>query len=202
MRPLTDKQARILEFIRRQITRQGRPPTLREIAAKFRFASIYAAHCHLEALVKKGYIERSSCSSRGIRLSAAMLEHSGIPVVGRVAAGTPILAEQNIEGHISPQTLCPDDGSCFYLRVQGHSMKEDGILDGDFVLVRKTGDFEDGEIGVVTLDGEATVKRLRRKGRKIELIPANDEFKTRLVDPAVVQFRYEGKVINTHRYPK
>ena len=202
MKPLTDKQRRVLEFIRERIDRDGCPPTVREIAKRFRFASTSTARAHLNALEKKGYIERHFHASRGIRLTAEAQEQSGLPVVGRVAAGTPILAEENVEGFLAMDQLYPSDGSCFCLKVQGDSMKDAGILNDDYAVVRQKPDFENGEIGVAVLDGEATVKQLRRRGRRIELIPANEAYKTRSVDTKKVEFRYAGEVIGVHRMLK
>jgi len=199
---LTDKQARVLDFIRERIGRDGCPPTVREIAKRFRFASTSTARAHLNALEKKGYIERHFHASRGIRLTAEAQEQSGLPVVGRVAAGTPILAEENIEDFLPLDRLYPADGSCFCLKVQGDSMKDAGILDDDYVVVRQKSDFENGKIGVAVLDGEATVKRLRRRGRHVKLIPANEAYKPQLVDTKKVEFRYAGEVIGVHRMLK
>lgn len=202
MESLTDKQARVLGFIRERIGRDGCPPTVREIARRFRFASTSTARAHLNALEKKGYIERHFHVSRGIRLADEVQEQMGLPVVGRVAAGTPILAEENILGFLPLDRLYPSDGNCFCLSVGGDSMKDAGILDGDFVVIRRKPDFENGEIGVAVLDGEATVKRLCRRGRKIELIPANEAYETRSVDTKEVEFRYAGEVIGVHRMLK
>ena len=199
MTELTNRQARILNFIRHQAAREGRPPTVREIAAHFGMASTYGVRRHLEALERKGHIERAANVSRGIRLSARAVERRGIPIVGRVAAGTPILAEENIEGYLSPDTLLSDREGCFCLSVVGDSMKDEGILDGGYVVVRQKPDFENGEIGVAMIDGEATVKKLRRRGRVIELIPANERHEKQVVDPAKCDFRYAGKVVSAHR---
>ena len=202
MKPLTDKQRRVLEFIRERIDRDGCPPTVREIAKRFRFASTSTARAHLNALEKKGCIERHFHASRGIRLTPESQEHSGLPIVGRVAAGEPILAEENIEGFLALDQLYPSDGSCFCLSVRGDSMEDVGILNGDYAVVRQRPDFENGEIGVAVIDGEATVKRLRRRGRRIELIPANDKYKVRSINPREVEFRYAGEVIGVHRMLK
>lgn len=199
MRELTDKQARVLEFVRERINRHGWPPTVREIARHFRFASTSTARAHLVALEKKGYIERSFHVSRGIRLARGLAEDTGLAIVGRVAAGTPILAVENIEGRLSTDSLFPTDGTCFCLSVRGDSMKDEGILDGDYVVVRQKPDFEDGEIGVAIIAGEATVKTLRRRGTLVQLVPANDAFEVMTVDPAEHEFRYGGVVIGVIR---
>jgi len=202
MDPLTDRQTRILEFIRVKISRQGCPPTVREIGTKFRIASTHGVRCHLQALEKKGYIERHFHASRGIRLTDEVMERSGLPVIGRVAAGTPIMAEENVESYLAPGVLFPDDGSCYCLKVQGDSMKDAGILDGDYAVVQKKDDFTDGKIGVAIIDGEATVKRLWRRNGKIELIPANPKYRTTEVDLTKAEFRYGGEVIGIHRIVK
>jgi len=199
MTELTNRQARIFNFIRQQAAREGRPPTVREIAAHFGMASTYGVRRHLQALEKKGRIERVANVSRGIRLAMQAVESAGIPIVGRVAAGAPILAEENIEGYLSPDTLLPNPDGCFCLSVVGDSMKDEGILNGGYVIVRQKPDFENGEIGVAVIDGEATVKKLRRRGRMIELIPANERHERRVVDPAQCDFRYAGKVVSAHR---
>jgi len=202
MKPLTDKQKKVFDFVRTRIARDGCPPTVREIVAAFRFGSTSTARAHLNALVKKGWLERHFHASRGLRLAPELQEQSGLPVVGRVAAGTPILAEENLEGFLPLDRLYPPDGSCFCLSVIGDSMKDEGILEGDYAVVRRKSDFENGEIGVAVIDGEATVKRLRRRGRKIELIPANEDYETRSVDTKDVEFRYAGEVIGVHRMLK
>ena len=109
---------------------------------------------------------------------------------------------QNIEGFLALDQLYPSDGSCFCLSVCGDSMEDAGILNGDYAVVRQRPDFENGEIGVAVIDGEATVKRLRRRGRRIELIPANDKYKVRSINPREVEFRYAGEVIGVHRMLK
>jgi repressor LexA len=198
MIPLTQKQARILEFIQTRIDRRGCPPTVREIGSEFRLASTHGVRCHLKALEKKGYLEIQPHSSRGIILSPEYLDHSGLPIIGHVAAGAPIMAEAHVEGYLSPDLFFPKDDSCFCLRVHGNSMKDAGILSGDIVVVRKKEDFTDGEIGVVILDNEATVKKLYRREGKIELVPANEDYKASFVEPPT-EFRYAGEVISVHR---
>jgi len=199
---LTDRQARILNFIGQSAAREGRPPTVREIAAHFGMASTFGVRRHLKALEKKGRLERSFHAARGIRLSRQVSQHPGIPILGRVAAGTPILAEQNIEGHLSAADMLGANEDCFCLSVVGDSMKDEGILDGGYVIVRPKPDFENGEIGVAIIDGEATVKKLRRRGGMIELIPANERHEKKAVDPTQCDFRYAGEVVAVHRIMK
>jgi repressor LexA len=199
MEPLTERQARVLAFLRERLAADGRPPTIREIAARFRIASTNGVRRHLDALERKGYIERRAHSSRGIVLARELQETAGIPIVGRVAAGTPITALENLDGYLTPDRLLPDPASLFCLRVRGDSMTGAGILDGDLVLVREKPTFENGEVGVAVVEGEATVKTLRRAGPCIELVPANDRYPTLRIHPAEQEFRYAGKVVGVHR---
>jgi len=199
METLTEKQTRVLDFISGQVARRGHPPTVREIASHFHLASTNAARRHLAALEKKGYIERSFNKSRAIALAAELRESRGIPIVGGVAAGTPITAVENLDGYLTLETLfaAPDDLFC--LRVKGDSMVDAGIWDGDYCVVRPKPDFQNGEIAVAIVDGEATVKTLRRIGRFVDLVPANEDYPTIRVDLAESEFRYAGKVIGIHR---
>jgi len=152
--------------------------------------------CHLAALERKGAIERTKRAARGLRVVS---DREGLPIVGRVAAGTPIAAEENLEGHLSPDDLAPQGKGVFCLRVQGDSMVDAGILDGDYVICRPRAAFEHGEVGVAVIDGEATVKTLRRRGQGIDLVPANDAYDTLHIDPSEQEFRYAGKVVGVHR---
>ena len=199
MEPLTQRQMKILEFIKEQIFRRGLPPTVREIASHFRMASTFGVCRHLKALERKGYIERSFNASRGIRLSQELRELTGLPIVGQVAAGTPITAIENLDGYLSIENLFSSSGDLFCLRVKGDSMVDAGIWDGDYVVVRQRSDFEDGQIGVAVVDGEATVKKLRRVGSLIELIPANENYEVMRVDPLEREFRYAGEVVGMLR---
>ena len=200
MHGLTDRQRAVLDFIRESIARDGRPPTQREIATRFKLASTYGVQRHLDALERKGFIERDSNASRGVRLSPALREATGLPLVGQVAAGAPDLAIENVEGYLPFAEAYPDTKGLYCLRVKGDSMIDAGILPGDYVVVRQKPDFVDGEIGIAIMDDEATVKRLRRVGRKIELKPANRKYPTRRIDPAEREFHYGGKVVGVHRF--
>ncbi|MFW6107181.1 MAG: transcriptional repressor LexA [bacterium] len=195
MEPLTQRQAAVLEFIRTQIAREGRPPTLDEIGARFGIASSFGVRRHLTALEKKGYIERDAHAARGLRLTPEFRAVTGLPIVGRVAAGTPITAIENLEGYLSIESLFPSQEGLYCLEVQGDSMEEAGIFDGDYVVVQQKPVFDDGEIGVGIIDEECTVKRLRRVGDKIELRPASSKYRPWLVDPSDHDFRYGGKVV-------
>ena len=191
MRPLTARQAQILELIRRFIDSTGRPPTRAEIAAALRFRSPNAAEDHLRALARKGAIELVPGASRGIRLlQGAAPPAAGLPVVGRVAAGSPILAEEHIEDHyrIAPTLFRPR--AHFLLRVRGSSMRDAGILDGDLLAVHRTPEASNGQIVVARLDDEVTVKVFRRRGNKVRLLPRNAEH-----TPIDVDLRKQSLVI-------
>jgi len=197
MKPLTAKQQKILDFIENRL-QDNDSPSQREIAEYFGLAqnAIYQLVSYLK---KKGYLENTT-GHRGLRLSKAYLDKirriEGIPLVGRVAAGEPILAEQNIEGFIDLKKLFnPSDGS-FLLKVVGDSMVDEGIMDGDYVMVKPGSTIENGQIGVVLLDDEATVKRIYVQKDKIALKPANQAagYKTRYVKRGDKNIRIIGKV--------
>lgn len=201
MKSLTQRQLEILALIQQHQAQTGMPPTRAEIAAHFGFRSTYAAEKHLQALAKKGAIELISGTSRGIRLleplEAEMAE--GLPLVGRVAAGEPILAEAFIEDYfdIDPRLFQPQ--ADYLLRVHGESMRDAGILDGDLLAVHNTPHAEDGQIVVARIDGEVTVKRLRITPRQVRLLPANPDFKPIIVTPSSGDFCIEGLVVGSIR---
>ncbi len=170
--PLTPRQAEILQYIRDTQEATGAPPTRAEIARAFSFSSPNAAEGHLRALARKGAIELVPGSSRGIRLQ----EEIGLPLVGRVAAGHPILAQEHIEDHyrLDPRLFNP--AADYLLRVKGQSMKDAGILDGDLLAVHRTGEARNGQIVVARLEDEVTVKRFKRQGRRVLLLPENADF--------------------------
>jgi len=176
---LTARQSQILDLIRGYIADEGCPPTRAEIANILGFRSPNAAEDHLRALQRKGYIEIIAGSSRGIRL---VDEDPGLPVVGRVAAGEPILAEQHIEDYqqLDPGMFRPR--ADYLLRVHGDSMKDAGILDNDLLAVHSTQQAENGQIVVARLDDEVTVKRFRRRGSIVYLLPENEDFEPIRVD--------------------
>lgn len=187
MPDLTSRQAEILAFLRSFIERHHRPPTRAEMADGLGFSSPNAAEEHLRTLERKGVIEMIPGAARGIRLKSA-----GLPVVGRVAAGNPILAQENIESHvrIDPRFFRPR--ADYLLRVKGMSMRDAGILDGDLLVVHKTSSAESGQIVVARLSDEVTVKRLQRRGNRVRLLPANPDFKPIDVDPRDDDFAIEG----------
>ena len=186
MDTLTHRQAQILEMIREFMAETGRPPTRSEIAQALGFRSPNAAEEHLRALARKGVIELVPGASRGIRLT----EDEGLPVVGRVAAGSPILAEEHIEDRyqIDPQLFHPR--ADYLLRVRGMSMRDAGILNNDLLAVHRTPEASSGQIVVARLDNEVTVKRFRRRGSKVRLLPENPDF-----DPIEVDLRHDALTI-------
>lgn len=173
MKAITDKQKRILDFLREYTKNHGYPPTVREIGGHFQFLWA-AARVHLKALEKKGFIKVNPSKSRGIEIPGLMPSDGVmLPVAGRIRAGKPILAREDIDAHILiDRSLFPHDDS-FSLTVTGDSMIEAGILEGDYVIVRPQRTLENGEIGVVLLEDEATVKRVYRDKNKIVLKPEN-----------------------------
>lgn len=192
MSDLTPRQAEILDLIRASIAERGSPPTRAEIAEAFGFRSPNAAEEHLKALARKGAIELLPGSSRGIRL----LEEAGLPVVGKVSAGSPILAEQHIDAHyeVDPRVFQPR--ADYLLRVRGMSMRDAGILDGDLLAVHRTSEARSGQIVVARIAGrggdEVTVKRLKRRGREILLVAENPAYAPIVVDPDATPFAIEG----------
>ena len=185
MKPLTARQQEVYDFLKHHLETTGMPPTRAEISKELGFRSPNAAEEHLKALEKKGVIEIVSGASRGIRLLLEdnnVEEESGLPLIGRVAAGEPILAEQHIEGtyHVDPTMFKPQ--ADFLLKVYGQSMKDIGILDGDLLAVHSTKDVRNGQVVVARIEDEVTVKRLERKGSIIYLHAENEEFAPIVVD--------------------
>ena len=190
MRQLTPRQTQILEMIQHFIAETGMPPTRAEIASELGFKSANAAEEHLRALQKKGVLELVPGASRGIQLKDSLREQMGLPLVGRVAAGSPILAEEHIETHykIDPALFRPKPH--YLLRVHGMSMKDAGILDGDLVAVHRTPEVRSRQIVVARLEDEVTVKRYRQDGSLVWLLPENEEF-----DPIKVDLNEQAMVI-------
>ncbi|MDX2463642.1 MAG: transcriptional repressor LexA [Porticoccus sp.] len=189
---LTPRQQQILELIRQHIENTGYPPTRAEIAAELGFKSPNAAEEHLRALARKGVIEMISGTSRGIRLLEE--EQSGLPLIGRVAAGEPILAVENVEDYLEVAANMFYPQADYLLRVQGMSMKNVGIMDGDLLAVHKADTAESGQIIVARIEDEVTVKRLKktRKRHEIMLLPENEELEPILVDLREQNFTIEG----------
>ena len=190
---LTAQQIKVFDVIKESLQSNGYPPTRAEIAKILDFKSVNAAESHIKALVKKGVIEKVPGSSRGIKL---VEEISGIPLIGSVAAGSPIMAFENIEKtiHSNPLNKSVD----FFLRVQGESMIDAGILDNDLVGVRKTRNAENGEIVVARLQDEVTLKRFKKDSSGIRLVAENKSFSDIKVDESS-DFSIEGKAVGIIR---
>ena len=190
---LTAQQIKVFDVIKESLQSNGYPPTRAEIAKILDFKSVNAAESHIKALVKKGVIEKVPGSSRGIKL---VEEISGIPLIGSVAAGSPIMAFENVEKtiHSNPLNKSVD----FFLRVQGESMIDAGILDNDLVGVRKTRNVENGEIVVARLQDEVTLKRFKKDSSGIRLVAENKSFSDIEVDESS-EFSIEGKAVGIIR---
>ena len=190
---LTAQQIKVFDVIKESLQSNGYPPTRAEIAKILDFKSVNAAESHIKALVKKGVIEKVPGSSRGIKL---VEEISGIPLIGSVAAGSPIMAYENVEKtiHSNPLNKSVD----FFLRVQGESMIDAGILDNDLVGVRKTRTAENGEIVVARLEDEVTLKRFKKDSSGIRLVAENKSFSDIRVDETS-NFSIEGKAVGIIR---
>ncbi|WP_409011548.1 transcriptional repressor LexA [Aeromonas salmonicida] len=202
MKPLTPRQAEVLELIKVNMSETGMPPTRAEIAQKLGFKSANAAEEHLKALAKKGVIEIMPGTSRGIRLlieEEAVLEETGLPLIGKVAAGEPILAQEHIESHYQVDPALFHPRADFLLRVQGMSMKNIGILDGDLLAVHKTQEVRNGQVVVARLDEDVTVKRFQRKGSQVWLLPENEELSPIEVDLSCQQLTIEGLAVGVIR---
>lgn len=200
MRPPTDRQRQILDFLGEHLSVQGRPPTLFEVASAFGI-HLNAARKHLQALAAKGLIEREAGKARGLRLPGTLPGRAplALPLVGRVAAGTPILSEGNVEASfaVDPALFWPRPH--FLLRVEGDSMIDAGIRDGDLIAVHRTPEAEHGQIVVARLDGEITVKRLERRGGRLRLLPANPAYAPIAVGRGLADFAIEGLYVGSIR---
>ncbi len=199
MSDLTPRQTEILRLIQHCIAETGMPPTRAEIARELGFRSANAAEEHLRALARKGVIALVPGTSRGIQLKDTMREQFGLPLIGRVAAGRPMLAEENIEAHykIDPSIFQPRPH--YLLKVVGMSMKDVGILDGDLVAVHRTPDVRSRQIVVARLENEVTVKRYRQEGSVVWLMPENDDFDPIRVDLKEEPLLIEGIVVGVLR---
>lgn len=177
MEDITARQQRILEFIRSTVQERGYPPTVREIGEAVGLTSSSSVHAQLANLQKKGVLRRDPTKPRAIELADRPHDSITVPLVGRIAAGAPVLAEEHVEDHLALPSSITGGGELFALRVAGDSMIDAGILDGDMVVVRRQDVAADGDIVAALVPGpaedEATVKRLRRSGRDITLVPAN-----------------------------
>ncbi|MCD6308569.1 MAG: repressor LexA [Candidatus Latescibacteria bacterium] len=193
---LTERQASILNFIKDFAREHGYPPTIPEIQAEFGIKSPNGVNNHIKALTRKGYIKRDSSRARALDIIG---RRDGIPILGRIAAGAPILAEENLEDHFTLEDMYRASDDVFILRVQGNSMINAGIYSGDYVLVRLQQSIEQGEIGVAIIDNEATVKRIYSDGNLVKLVPENDSMEPLTVMQTDPNFRIGGKVIGVIR---
>ncbi len=211
MPKLTPRQQQILELIQSAIANTGSPPTRAEIASELGFKSANAAEEHLQALARKGAIELVSGTSRGIRLKGNNLRsyHDSssfspspmgfsLPLVGRVAAGSPILAQEHVDQSFFVESSLFQRKPDYLLRVRGMSMRDAGIMDGDLLAVQATRDAKNGQIVVARLGEEVTVKRFRKTASHIELLPENPDFKTIMVEPGE-PFEIEGLAVGLIR---
>ena len=192
LKTITNRQSQVLDFIKEYQRDFGMPPTRRDITEEFEFKSPNAAEEHLRALQKKGYLELIGKTSRGIRVSAP--DYTYLPIIGRVAAGSPILAEEHIEKESAVVGDMFSPTADYLLRVQGDSMTGVGIFDGDLLAVHKTQDVTDGQIVVARLDDEVTVKTFRHKRERheIHLEPENLQYATIRVDETSPDLTIEG----------
>ncbi len=199
---LTPRQREILKLIQEHMAEEGMPPTRAEIAQRMGFKSPNAAEEHLRALQKKGVIDLIPGASRGIQLKDSLREQLGLPLIGRVAAGRPMLAEEHIEGRyqIDPKIFQPR--AHYLLKVKGMSMKDVGILDGDLVAVHRTPEVRNRQIVVARLDNEVTVKRYKQEGKVVWLLPENEEFDPIKVDMKEQSLIIEGIVVGVLRQGK
>ena len=218
---LTPRQQQILDLVQSAIERTGAPPTRAEIAAELGFKSANAAEEHLQALARKGMLDLVSGTSRGIRLKSdtlrsmaeARLSQYGkqtslplpslaqlsLPLVGRVAAGSPILAQEHVDQTYLFETNLFQRRPDYLLKVRGMSMRDAGIMEGDLLAVQKAKEAKNGQIVVARLGDDVTVKRLRRKGNTIELLPENADFQPIIVQPGDASFELEGIAVGLIR---
>jgi repressor LexA len=198
---LTLRQRQVLEWIRHFVEANSMPPTRAEIAEGLGFSTPSSAEDHLQALARKGALEIVPGASRGLRLKdfPGVPVQGTLPLVGRVAAGSPILAVENVDAYyrVDPGLFAPR--ADYLLRVRGTSMRDAGILDGDLLAVHKTRDARAGQIVVARVEDEVTVKRFRRRGREVILEPENPEFEPIVVDPRTSAFAIEGIAVGLVR---
>ncbi|HAT30199.1 MAG TPA: repressor LexA [Janthinobacterium sp.] len=206
---LTARQEQILNLIKDAIENTGFPPTRAEIASELGFKSANAAEEHLQALARKGAIEISPGTSRGIRLIGASVAPAAprvpaalmmsLPLIGRVAAGSPMLAQEHVEANYSVDPALFSARPDYLLKVRGESMRDAGIMDGDLLAVKKIDSAKNGQIVVARIGNDVTVKRYRKTGSLIELLPENPDFKIIRVDPEADEFALEGLAVGLMR---
>lgn len=196
---LTPRQTDILAFIRSSLENRGAPPTRAEIVTEFGFASPTAADDHLKALAKKGVIELVPGAARGIRLLEAVPQQFQLPLIGRVAAGSPLLALENLERHVPVEADLFKPRADYLLRVSGESMRDIGIRDGDLLAVHRQATARNGQVVVARIGDEVTVKRFERRGDVVRLLPENPEFEPIRVDLARDALHIEGLAVGLLR---
>lgn len=192
---LTPRQGEILAFIRNTLESEGRPPTRAEVCTAFGFRSPNAAESHLRALAAKGAILLEEGRARGIRLA----EVPGLPIIGRVAAGSPILAAEHIEARLQLDPALFATRPDYLLRVRGLSMRDAGILDGDLIAVQRSDSARNGQIVVARIDDEVTVKTWQHSNGQLSLLPANADFAPIVIDPERNAFHLEGVMVGLIR---
>lgn len=203
MKELTKRQGEVLEVIKEQITKTGMPPTRVELARILGFKSANAAEEHLKALARKGAIEILSGTSRGIRVLGDHKDNEiveeGLPLIGKVAAGEPILAQEHVETHYDVDPMLFHPAADFLLRVEGESMKDIGIMDGDLLAVHKTQNIHNGQVVVARVEDNVTVKRFYRDGKEVTLKAENSLFNPIKVDLEFQSFDIEGIAVGVIR---
>jgi repressor LexA len=200
---LTKKQQRIFDFIRAQIIETNRPPTIREIGHEFTMSSTGSVRDVIRALVKKGFIQKDAGLSRGIRITAGPGPLSGniveVPVIGKIAAGTPIDAVENVEETLKLDKSMVPDGQVFIVKVKGDSMKDAGINNGDYAFIRRQPTCRSGQVIAVLLDEEVTLKEFSKKGHSIKLLPHNRKYKPITIEPARLRMSILGILVGVFR---
>lgn len=199
---LTLRQQEIFDFVKQHIENTGMPPTRVEIAREIGFKSPNAAEEHLKALARKGYIEMLSGTSRGIRIlvdEEPSNDEDGLPLIGKVAAGSPIMAIEHVETHYPINGAMFNPQADYLLKVNGNSMEKIGILDGDLLAVHRTKSVRNGQVVVARVEDEVTVKRFERSGDLIYLLPENDDLKPIVVDPRISFIEIEGLAVGVIR---
>lgn len=201
MTTITKRQQEIFDFIMKFLETNGFPPAVSEIQKEFSFKSPNAVQDHLSAIERKGYISRNPFKSRGIKILINNKKENennnavGIPIVGTVSAGIPILAEENIEGNLTvDKSLFKQSEDVFALHVKGNSMIDANIKDGDYVIIQKQSQVEQGEIAIVLIDNETTVKRVYKEKDKIRLQPENESMLPIIIDPKEKEISIIGKL--------
>jgi repressor LexA len=204
MENLTHRQQEILDFIRNTLASTGAPPTRAEIAREFEFRSPNAAEDHLRALARKGAIDLKAGTSRGIRITVdtPFSSESQLPVVGRVAAGSPVLAQEHVESYVSIDTTLFKPRPDYLLSVTGQSMRDIGIMDGDMLAVHNTNTAKNNQVVVARIEDEVTVKRFKKSRSKyqVTLLPENDDYSPIEVDLRYQEFEIEGLGVGVIRH--